>query len=183
MKIPIFLLIFLLGSANHISSLTITGSNTCEPCLCQNYTREYVDVTCVNVPLTAIPRLWDPGTGKFWQASSSPHQNASSHPQPPPHHQQNLYRIRLIGVELLTTLAADSFEGLGSLSSLTVSKSRLTHLNESLFSGSPLRGTLSTVDLSYGALGEVPVEALRPLQQLQWLSLRGNQIETLRGKW
>lgn len=82
----------------------------------------------------------------------------------------------------MTTLTANSFTGLGSLASLTVSKSRLSFLNESTFSRSAIKDTLSTVDLSYGLLSEVPVEALKHLTQLQWLSLRGNQIESVRGK-
>ncbi|KAI2804927.1 Leucine Rich Repeat [Blomia tropicalis] len=124
-------------------------------CLCQNYTIQYVDVTCINVPLVSVPVL-----------SQYPH----------------LYRIRLIGVAELTQLQANSFERLITLASLTISKSRLSFVNESTFAQSSIKKTLSTVEFSYGRLVEIPVNALVHLNQLQWLSLKGNQIEMIRSK-
>lgn len=124
-------------------------------CLCQNYTSQYMDVTCVNVPLDSMPEL---------------------------SHYQHLYRVRIIGARLLTQLYPGSFQNLITLASLAITNSRLFYVNPDTFRDSAIRHTLTTLDLSYGSLLEMPIQALVHLHQLQWLSLKGNQIEMIKHK-
>lgn len=124
-------------------------------CFCQNYSAQYIDVTCVNVPLVSVPSF-----SRY----------------------QHLYRIRLIGVPELTQLKPNDFRNLITLASLSISKSRLSYVNPDTFKKVAIRHTLITLDLSYGNLIEIPVNALIHLHQLQWLSLKGNQIEIIKAK-
>ena len=85
---------------------------------------------------------------------------------------QHLYRIRLIGASELTQLGPESFQHLITLASLSISKSRLSYIDEKTFVSGSIKNTLSTVDLSYGNIIEIPIRALSHLDHLQWLSLQ-----------
>ncbi|XP_046916799.2 uncharacterized protein LOC124497221 [Dermatophagoides farinae] len=132
-------------------------------CLCQNYTAQYMDVTCVNVPFDSLPDL-------------SRMMNNESNTFGP-----HLYRVRIHGARQLTRLNdRNSFARLITLASLSITNTRLSYVDGNVFRDLAISRTLTTLDLSYGQLVDIPIEALDHLEQLQWLSLKGNQIEVIK---
>lgn len=66
----------------------------------------------------------------------------------------------------------------GTVSSFTLTGSKLVSLDESAFSGT--EHTLTTLDLSDNHLNNFPTTTITHLPLLQWLSLKGNEIEEIR---
>lgn len=128
-------------------------------CLCQNYSQHYFDITCVNVPMDSFPNLTE----------------LSIRDQ----RYRHLYRVRIIGSKHLTRIEAGHFDNIMTLASLSITKTRLIHIDPQTFIMTPISSTLTSLDLSYGNLYEIPFEAIEPLNELRWLSLKGNQIESI----
>lgn len=92
------------------------------------------------------------------------------------------YRIRVIGAPDLVVIRNHDFNDVKSLSSFTLSRSSLSSVESLAFAKAGIAQTLTSLELSYGELRELPSSALRPLHRLQWLSLRANKIEELKAK-
>ncbi|OTF71572.1 chaoptin-like protein [Euroglyphus maynei] len=132
-------------------------------CLCQNYTKQYMDVTCINVPFDSLPDL-------------SRMMNESIQ-----FIGQHLYRVRIHGARQLTRINdRNSFAHLITLASLSITNTKLSYIDGNVFHDLAISRTLTTLDLSYGQLVDIPIDALDHLEQLQWLSLKGNQIEVIK---
>ncbi|CAG2160447.1 unnamed protein product [Oppiella nova] len=122
-------------------------------CFCANYTSQLSEVTCLGVNM----RLNELPNSHF-------------------------YRIRIIGSRDLALIARDDLSSVRSLSSLSLSRSRLSSIDGLAFAQSGVEQTLTTLELSYSELREFPSAALVHLHRLQWLSLRANKIEELKAK-
>ena len=143
-------------------------------CLCQNYQAQYMDVTCINVPFDSLPDL-----SRMMTTTTTTNEsmiNSFDH-----HHHRHLYRVRIHGARQLTQLNDhNSFIHLITLTSLSITNTRISWIDTNLFRNLAISRTLTTLDLSYGHLIDIPVDALEPLENLQWLSLQGNQIEIIK---
>ncbi|KAH9414512.1 Leucine Rich Repeat [Dermatophagoides pteronyssinus] len=143
-------------------------------CLCQNYQAQYMDVTCINVPFDSLPDL-----SRMMTTTTTTNEsmiNSFDH-----HHHRHLYRVRIHGARQLTQLNDhNSFIHLITLTSLSITNTRISWIDSNLFRNLAISRTLTTLDLSYGHLIDIPVDALEPLENLQWLSLQGNQIEIIK---
>ncbi|KAI1292097.1 Chaoptin [Halotydeus destructor] len=105
------------------------------------------EVLCYNVPLTRMPTL------------------------PTGHH---FYRVNIIAAKDVYQLTGGTF-GQVTISALTISHSKLDNVHEDAFVGT--EDTLTTVDFGHNKFRTFPRLPLQRLPNLQWLSLKGNQIE------
>ena len=87
------------------------------------------------------------------------------------------YRVSIAASPEIHSLPGGVFEH-GTVSFFTLTGSKLTRLDSTAFSGT--ENTLTTLDLSENRLNHFPVAALAQLPLLQWLSLKGNEIEEIR---
>ena len=122
-------------------------------CICANYTRLLSEMTCIGVNVR-LSELPD----------------------------QHYYRIRIMGAPDIAVIENTDFKDIKSLSSFTLSRTRLSSVESSAFAHSGVVQTLTTLELSNSELREFPTSALVHLHRLQWLSLRGNQIEEIKSK-
>ncbi|CAH1119390.1 unnamed protein product [Phaedon cochleariae] len=64
---------------------------------------------------------------------------------------------------------------------LVLNNNRLHHIADRTFSSQ--WKSLTSLDLSYNQLDDVPFSALKDLKNLQWINLHGNQVSTVEGDW
>lgn len=117
-------------------------------CFCTNYQDENIiqEVNCIGVPMISLDQI-------------------------PKNH---YYRIGIRGARDIRQLKNNELKNI-SVSSLSLSKTRLSLIESFAFSG--LEQTLTALELSHGNIKEFPSESLFSLQHLQWINLRGNEIE------
>ena len=120
-------------------------------CSCVPLPNSLAEIHCFAAPLTSIPTL------------------------PAGHY----YRVTVAGSSDIHEITGDLFVNV-TVSSFSLTGSKLSELEESVFSGT--ESTLTTLDLSDNHLRTFPTAALASLPLLQWLSLRGNEIEDLRSR-
>lgn len=89
------------------------------------------------------------------------------------------YRVTISGSSEIQELTSDVFAN-ATVSSFSLTGSKLSELEENSFSGT--ESTLTTLDLSDNHLRVFPTASLVHLPLLQWLSLRGNEIEDLKAR-
>lgn len=89
----------------------------------------------------------------------------------------HFYRVTISGSSEIYELTSDVFINT-TVSSFSLTGSKLSELEENSFAGT--ESTLTTLDLSDNHLRIFPTSSLVRLPFLQWLSLRGNEIEEIR---
>ncbi|XP_015910464.1 chaoptin [Parasteatoda tepidariorum] len=91
-----------------------------------------------------------------------------------------IYQVKIMrsGLEILNN---NIFEG-SSVASLHLMQNNIICISPWAFSG--LEDILTTLDLSQNKISQFPLNALSPLNNLQWLNLHGNQIDDIQNfKW
>ncbi|GFQ66391.1 hypothetical protein TNCT_671951 [Trichonephila clavata] len=89
--------------------------------------------------------------------------------------QEDIYQVTIIRSGI-SALDNNFLEGT-SVASLHLMQNNIIQISPKAFNG--LEYILTTLDLSYNQLTEVPFEALRPLNNLQWLNLQGNLLKDI----
>ncbi|GFS34288.1 chaoptin [Nephila pilipes] len=89
--------------------------------------------------------------------------------------QEDIYQVTVIrsGISVLDN---NFLEGT-HVASLHLMQNNIIQVSPKAFNG--LENILTTLDLSYNQLSEVPFEALRQLNNLQWLNLQGNLLKDI----
>lgn len=87
------------------------------------------------------------------------------------------YRVSITASPEIHDLPHHLFQN-ATVSSFTLTGSKLSDVHDNAFVGT--EATLTTLDLSENRLQDFPVTALERLPLLQWLSLKGNVIGTIR---
>ncbi|XP_044750542.1 chaoptin-like [Coccinella septempunctata] len=91
----------------------------------------------------------------------------------------NINQLEIAGSST-TSLEAESLARC-QVQALVLTNNKLQHIAERAFSS--LWKTLSSLDLSYNQLDDIPFAAFKELRSLQWINLHGNQISSIGGDW
>ncbi|XP_074027926.1 uncharacterized protein [Leptinotarsa decemlineata] len=93
--------------------------------------------------------------------------------------ENNIAQLEIVGTET-AILEAESLAGC-QVQALILTNNQLQNVADRAFSS--MWRSLTSLDLSFNQLDNIPFAALKELRNLQWINLHGNQVSSIHGVW